>query len=668
MSIYLHDIPLSQALDKFQHALAEKNLWRVLGDEEILLDEFACGRVLIEPVWAKLSSPHYHAAAMDGFAVRSSTTHGAGPANPVSLSCVGECVKAVYIDTGDLIPAWSDAVIPIEQTEALNDAGEITQEPRHPDAIRIRAAVTPWSHIRPMGEDIIATQLVLASGHKLRPYDLGAIAASGHDRVKVSKKPSVAIIPTGTELTPIGIPVNPGDIIEFNSIVLASQVIDWGGKATRFSPIPDEIELIEQNIRIAAKDHDLILVNAGSSAGSEDYTAKIVENLGNLIVHGVAVRPGHPVILGLLEIEDRTVPVVGVPGYPVSAALTGELFVEPLLACWLGREQIHKSRLKAELSRKITSPPGDDDYVRVAVGKINDRYLAAPLSRGAGVITSLVKADGLALIPRGSQGMPAGSPVEILLYRSKDDIDNTILIIGSHDISIDILAQYISKRGRSISSANVGSLGGLIALRNGETHAAGSHLLDPDSGEYNLPYLDRYLPQTPVIVFGFVFREQGLMVRKGNPHNILSISDLVDNPFIFVNRQRGAGTRVLFDYELTRLGVRSDQISGYETEEYSHLSVAAAVASGRADCGLGIVAAARALDLDFIPLTKERYDLIIPQSQLSDGLLDPLIELLSDQKFKDAVSNLPGYETSLMGETILKYNPSKDHESEKNRS
>ncbi|HLE73404.1 MAG TPA: substrate-binding domain-containing protein, partial [Anaerolineales bacterium] len=417
-----------------------------------------------------------------------------------------------------------------------------------------------------------------------------------------------------------------------------------------------EFEQIRERARAAAHDHDLILINAGSSAGSEDFSARVVESLGDLLVHGVAVRPGHPVILGMIQPEKAgspaAIPIIGVPGYPVSAALTGEIFVEPLLARWLGRQPEQPPTLKAQLTRKITSPAGDDDYVRVAVGRVGERLLAAPLPRGAGVITSLVRADGLALLPRGSQGMPAGAEVEVRLYRSPAEIEQTIFAIGSHDISLDVLAQFLAGHNRRLASANVGSLGGLVALRRGEAHLAGSHLLDPETGEYNLSYIHQYLPDTPVKVLALVGREQGLLVPKGNPKDIRSLEDLARPDVSFVNRQRGAGTRVLLDYHLGLKGIEASAIRGYQQEEYTHLAVAAAVASGRADSGMGIAAAAQALDLDFVPLFDERYDLVIPVEYYQGQLLAPLFEVLQEPAFRQAVAQMPGYDVSVMGQLI----------------
>jgi putative molybdopterin biosynthesis protein len=667
MSVYLHDIPLPQAQTRFREALQESNLWRVLGNESIPLDENALGRVTAEPIWAKVSSPHYHASAMDGFAVRAEDTNGAQPSSPVQLSLISE-QPAQYVDTGDPLPDWANAVIPIENTEALDASGQITSAVRGPSSIRIRAAVAPWSHIRPLGEDIVATELVLPTGHILKPVDLGAIAAAGHQEISVARKPKVAIIPTGSELVPIGSKLKVGDILEYNSLVLAAQIKQMGGEPTRYPITKDDFVLICERVQEAAQSHDLILLNAGSSAGAEDFSAKVVEKLGTLLVHGVAVRPGHPVILGMLEEKRKTkesetfdirrsTPIIGVPGYPVSAALTIDIFVEPVVAKWLGRRPRELLTEEATLTRKLVSPAGDDDFVRVVVGKVGEKLLAAPLSRGAGVITSLVEADGLALIPSGVQGIEAGEKIQVRLYRSKSEIEKTILAIGSHDLTLDLISQFLAEHDRRLASANVGSQGGLVALRRGEAHLAGSHLLNPETGEYNISYIRQYMPNIPVRVIALVGREQGLIVRKGNPKGIKSLGDLVNSNLsqkrVFVNRQRGAGTRVLLDYHLNLLSISQSMIVGYNQEEYTHLGVAAAVASGRADCGLGIAAAAQALDLDFVPLFQERYDLVFPKQFTNYELLAPLFLLLADSDFRKAVSQLTGYDVSVMGNVIL---------------
>jgi putative molybdopterin biosynthesis protein len=672
MSVYLHDIPLAQAHSRLEEALQSAGLWRMLGVESVPLDENALGRVTAGPVWAKSSSPHYHSSAMDGFAVRAVTTNGAISSKPLTLQIGPE---AEYVDTGDPIPDWANAVIPIENVESLDENGQLTKDIRTPQAVRIRASVAPWSHVRPLGEDIVATQLILPAGQVLRPVDLGAIAAAGHQEIRVAKKPRVAILPTGTELVPIGSQLKAGDILEYNSLVLAAQIKSMGGEPTRFPITKDDLDLICQRVQEAAGQHDLVLLNAGSSAGAEDFSAKVVEKLGELLVHGVAVRPGHPVILGIIANEAKQsqlttkheiasspashvprndmIPIIGVPGYPVSAALTIDIFVEPLMAKWLGRRPRELPIESATLTRKLVSPAGDDDYVRVVLGWVGDKLLAAPLSRGAGVITSLVRADGLAHIPSGTQGIEAGQKIQVHLYRSRVEIEKTILAIGSHDLTLDLMSQFLAAHDRRLASANVGSQGGLIALRRGEAHLAGSHLLDVETGEYNISYIRQYMPNIPVKVVALVGREQGLILRRGNPKGIKSLEDLTRLNIQFVNRQRGAGTRVLLDYHLKKIEIHPNYVVGYSEEEYTHLGVAAAVASGRADCGLGIAAAAQALDLDFIPLFNERYDLVIPKAHAGSDLLAPLFGLLVDTDFRKAVSQLPGYDVSVMGTSIL---------------
>ena len=649
--IYLEDIPLAEAQRRLAAALQAAGRWAPLGFESVPLDR-ALGRVTAAPVWAALSAPHYHAAAMDGFAVSAAATASATERTPVRLG-VGRDGPARYVDTGDPLPPWADAVAPVEVVQ--------TSGPREqPGAIELHAALAPWAHVRAIGEDMVATELVLPANTRLRPVDLGALAGSGHGSVVVWRQPRVAVIPTGTELVPAGQPVKPGDIIEYNSLVLAAQVEQWGGVAHRWPIVPDDLAQIVAAVRAAAAEHDLVLLNAGSSAGSEDFSATAVEQVGTLLVHGVAVRPGHPVIIGMTlgqAPSETAVPVIGVPGYPVSAALTAEIFVEPLLARWQGQPAAAPPTLPATLTRKVLSPLGDDEYLRVTVGRVGDRVVATPLARGAGVISSLVRADGLVVIPRHHEGYDAGTTVNVRLYRALETIERTLVVIGSHDLTLDLLAQrlaeYTGEGGPvRLASANVGSQGGLVALRRGEAHLAGSHLLDPETGQYNLPAIRRYLPETPVVVVALVGREQGLMVPAGNPQALRTLADLGRPDVRFVNRQRGAGTRVLLDYEIGKIGLPPGEIQGYDREEYTHLAVAAAIASGTATAGLGIAAAAGALGLAFVPLFNEQYQLIIPQVYYESPLLRPLREALADRIFRAEVAALPGYDVSEMGTVV----------------
>lgn len=636
--------------------------WQALPGEDVPLDQ-ALGRVTASPVWAAVCSPAYHASAMDGYAVRAMDTIGATETSPLRLP-VGQ--SAYPVNTGDPLPAWADAVIMIEHVQEYPPANAKLQP-----EIEIHASAAPWSNVRSMGEDMVATELVLPANHTLQPADLGALAGCGHAAVTVRRKPRVAIIPTGSELVTVeqaARGLKAGDIIEYNSIVLAAQIIQWGGLPTRCHIVRDEYGQIKAAILQAAHEYDLVLVNAGSSAGTKDFTARVIEEIGELLVHGVAVRPGHPVILGLINpsrdfgCEQESpisnlrspTPIIGVPGYPVSCALTGEIFIQPTLARWLGRLPEQKPTVQAVVTRKLLSPAGDDEWVRVTVGQVGERVVAAPLNRGAGVITSLVRADGIVRIPRFSEGVNAGSPVTVELYTPPALLAKTIVHIGSHDLALDLLAQYLAEAfpGMRLTSAHAGSLGGLVALRRGEAHMAGCHLIDPQTGEYNISYVRQYVPDVPLVLATLVHREQGLIVAHGNPKAIRSLADLARPDVRFVNRQRGAGTRVLLDYRLEQLGIDAAQVQGYAREEYTHLAVAAAVRSGVADCGLGIAAAAHALGLDFVPLEQERYDLVIPRAFYESELIAPLLNTIRSAEFRRAVTALPGYDTARSGELV----------------
>jgi putative molybdopterin biosynthesis protein len=483
-SPYLEDIPAAEALARWWAALVEANLAEPLTGEPVELAE-AVGRVTAEPVWAYISSPHYHAAAMDGYAVRAEETRGATETRPVMLD-VGR--SAFYVDTGDPLPPGTNAVIMVE------DVQRMTASQNGQPVIEVLAAIAPWQHVRPMGEDMVATELVLPANHRLRPQDIGAAAGSGHATVSVRRRPRIAIQPTGTELVAPGTAVQPGDIIEYNSLVLSAMIAEWGGLPERLPPLADDYAALRDRIKDAAREYDLVIVNAGSSAGSEDYTARIIAELGDVLVHGIAVRPGHPVILGMLDVTDddgnrRRIPVAGLPGYPVSAAMTCELVIKPLVERWLGQAPQARPKLTANLTRKVVSPDGEEEFLRVTVGQVGERTVATPLPGGSGVLMSLVRADGIVRIPRGEQGYEAGAPVTVELLRDIETLRNTVIAIGSHDLTLDVLADLLGRRypGRRLSSANVGSLGGLLALSRGEAHLAGSHLLDEATGDYNLP-------------------------------------------------------------------------------------------------------------------------------------------------------------------------------------
>ena len=632
---FLSDIPVDEAIGKFHEALDACGALGRTASEEVTLEE-ALGRVTARAVWAEASSPHYDSAAMDGVAVRSRETAGATETSPLRL---GVERQAVWVDTGDPMPAGFDAVIMVEVVHEVDES-----------TIEILAPAPPYQHVRPLGEDIVATELVLPEGHRVRPIDLGACAAAGVTSVAVRKKPTVAIIPTGTELVQPGAALEPGDIVEFNGLVIAGMVREWGGEAARLAPVPDDKEAIAAAVRNAAREYDIVVVNAGSSAGSEDFTADVVRDLGELLVHGVALRPGHPVVLGVVECK----PALGIPGYPVSAALTTELFVKPLIEAGLGLEAPPRAQTRAVLTRNVASPMGEDELLRVRLGRVGERIVATPVQRGAGVITSLVRADGIVTIPRFTEGIASGDEVTVDLLRPLRDVERTIVVIGSHDPALDLLADMVSRQqtGVNVSSSNVGSLGGLLALRRGEAHAAGVHLLDEATGEYNLSYVRRYVKGRDVVLVNLAKRVQGLIVPRGNPKGVGRLEDLAGGGLKFINRQRGSGTRMLLDYMLGKLGIEAEAVAGYDREEYTHLAVAAAVAGGRADVGLGILSAARALGVDFVPLLEEQYDLAVPAEIYEAAFMEPLLDILRSSEFRRELDAMGGYDTGLTGEVM----------------
>jgi molybdopterin molybdotransferase/putative molybdopterin biosynthesis protein len=633
-SPFIRDIPADAALEAWQHACAAAGCPERVPSVRVALAD-AVGRVTAEAIWARRSSPAFDAAAMDGIAVRASATVGASETTPLRLSPDDYDV----VDTGDPMPPGRDAVVMREHVHPVRTAEGLLAE--------LRTAVPPYQHVRSIGEDVAAGELLLPEGHRLRAVDVAAAAAAGATSLLVRRAPLVAVLPTGDEVRPLGSDLGQGEIPDTNSLMLAAQAREAGCVAFVLPIEPDDPDRIGRAVRAAAADADLVLVVAGSSAGRDDYTARVVAENGTLAVHGVAVRPGHPVVLGLV---DRT-PVVGCPGYPVSAALTFDVFVAPVLAALEGAAVRRRPVTQAYLARKLASVLGMDDWVRVRLGQVEGRVVATPLSRGAGVLTSLVRADGLLVVPAATEGHQAGERVEVELLRGLDEIRRTIVVIGSHDLVLDLAASQLRARDPRISlaSSNVGSLGGLVALRDGLCHLAGSHLLDPETGGYTLPYVDRLLAGRGVSVVRLVHREQGLIVRPGNPLGLADIADLTRRTVRYVNRQRGAGTRMLLDSELARRGVSPGAVNGYAREEHTHLAVAAAVASGRADCGLGILAAARAFGLDFVPVTTEPYDLVVGAGLLDDPLLAPFWELLRSEDFRASVESLGGYSTDEMG-------------------
>jgi molybdenum cofactor synthesis domain-containing protein len=599
----------------------------------------ALHRVTAEPISARQSVPHYHGAAMDGYAVRAQRTFGASDTEPLRLR-VG--TEAFAVDTGDAIPPDTDAVIMIENIEPVS-AREI----------EIRSAAFPWQHVRKVGEDMVAGEMLLPQQHALRPADIGALLAAGVVEISVIRRPKVWIQPTGTELVPAGRAAEaaPGQIVEFNGSVLAGMVVECGGEADLHDPVSDDLGSLRDMIaRAAASDADVILVNAGSSAGTEDYTSSIIDEMGRVLVHGVTMMPGKPTVLGLAGGK----PAVGIPGYPVSAIMAFEQFVRPLLYRMQGIPTPTFSEVEATLGRKMPSKLGLEEFLRVILGRVQGKLIAMPLQRGAGVITSLTRADGILQIPQELEGVDVDQTVRVRLLRPTEELDHTLIMIGSHDNTIDVLANELKRHDSRIhlSSSNVGSLGGLMAVRRGQTHLAGSHLLETDTGGYNFSYIQRYLSGTPLRLLQLAKRQQGFLLRQHNPKKIQGIEDLTREDVTFVNRQGGSGTRILFDYALEQRGIDSGKIRGYDQEEFTHMAVAVNVLSGRADAGMAIYASARALGLDFIPVAEERYDVVIPESSWADEKIQLLLRIIVSDSFRKMVREMGGYDVTESGKMM----------------
>ena len=628
-NLYLQTVSVEEAQEKYMEYMKPyiKNQYETIDVIESL------GRVTKAACYAKYCSPLFNASAMDGIAVVAKNTIGASEKHPLTLE---KDKDYKVVDTGDPIHPPYDAVIMAEDIMETTE-GEYV----------ITSAAPTWQHVRPIGEDIVVGEMILPANHKIRPMDVSALLSAGILSIEVIKKPTVAIFPTGTEIIEPTQEPKEGDIIESNSRMFENLVLTQGGNPTRFSPIADEYDLIKDTIEQAVKSHDMVIINAGSSAGTEDFTVHVLRELGEVIVHGVAIKPGKPVILA--QVDGK--PVIGLPGYPVSAYVGFENFVTPLLNS-MTKQEIHTfEKAEAVISKRLISSLKYKEYIRVKVGMVGDTLVAAPLARGAGAAMSLVKADGCCVIPQNSEGVEAGELVEVELYKGLDDIKKTSVIIGSHDLILDVAADLMPQyfTGRFISSTHVGSMGGIMALKRGEAHIAPIHLLDEEDGSYNISYIKKLFNEPMVLVKG-VGRVQGFIVKKGNPLGISDFEDL--KKYRFVNRQRGAGTRLLLDYKLKAAGIEPDSINGYQKELTTHMSVAAAVGSDGADVGLGIQSAANALDLDFIPVGVEEYDFAIPKKYFDTAEIQFFIKIITCSEFIEKVEELGGYTTTQIGKVI----------------
>lgn len=622
---YLTNIPLEQAKDDYMSFLFPRGYKP--STERIAVAD-ALSRVAARAVYAATCSPHYNAAAMDGIAVLAKDTFGATETTPVKL----DKLQFVPIDTGDPLPDGCDAVVMIEEV-VERDGG-----------VFLYAPAAPWQHIRQIGEDISAGDMLVASYERITPSIMGALLAGGVLEIEVIKKPVVGIIPTGDELILPSADPKTGDIIEFNSTIFSAMLSEWGAVPKVYPILRDDREQVAIALSKAAVECDAILISAGTSAGRDDYTPSCIKAQGEVLYHGIAIRPGKPAVLAKINGK----PTVGVPGYPVSAIVVLRELFKPVVDALLCKGFEPQAAIEATSSRRINSSLKYEEFVRVSLVKTSGGYAAVPLSRGAGVISSFTRADGILTIPQNSEGVEAGDAVSVRLLRPISVIENSISIIGSHDPLIDELFDMLRiKSGGRISSSHIGSMGGIMAVRRREALLSGVHLLDTKTGEYNRSYVEQAFPNNEAALIECVYRTQGLIVARGNPKNISGFSDITR--VSYVNRQNGSGTRILCDYLLSKNGIPSDSVYGYSREELTHTAVAAQIAAGTADAGLGILAAARLYSLSFIPVCEEQYDLLVLRENLCDPRVLEAIELLKSEEFAERLGALGGYRLETPG-------------------
>ena len=620
---YIDNVDVDKALETYLEALS------IQGESEEITVYDSLGRITWEAIYAKVSSPSYNASAMDGIAVTSKRTEGANESKPLTLV---EEVDFKYVNTGNPIKDPYDAVIMIEDV-LQGEEGKV----------QILRPAYPYQHVRQIGEDIVATEMILPSRHRIRPMDIGALISGGIESVNVYKSPRIGIIPTGSEIVEDASQVREGTIIDSNSHVFKGLVESLGGMAKRYPPMEDDYEKLKDLISQAVEENDMIIINAGSSAGTKDFTVNLIQELGKVVVHGVAMKPGKPTILGIIKGK----PVIGIPGYPVSAFMVFDVFAKPIILKYLGDQGEIYETTEAFLSRRMVSSLKNKEIVRVTLGKVKDRLIATPLSGGAGVSMSLVKADGLGIIPRNVEGYEAGDRIRVELLKPISSIRDKILSIGSHDLVMDIVADMME-----LTSSHVGSMGGILSLRRDECHLAPIHLLDMETGEYNISYVKKYFPGKRMALIKGIQRSQGFIVQKGNPHDIKGCADLTREDLIFANRQRGAGTRVLLDYHLKMERIEPREIRGYQREFTTHMAVAAAVKNNTATTGLGVLSAAKAMDLDFVPLSNEDYDFLVHGDSMEMDQVRDFVNLIKSDEFQYRVKDLGGYGFENTGEII----------------
>lgn len=624
-------IPLEEAQERWISELEYRKIIPLNAAEEMPPDK-AIGRVTAGPLIADISSPYFYSAVCDGVSVKSADTQMASRENPLRLK-IGR--DAYFVDTGGVIPESFDAVLSIGDVQ-LQSLEEIILD--YP--------VTPWKNVRPIGEDMSANEVIVSENRILTAFDIGALCAGGVSKVPVRKKPRAGILPIGVNLTPPGSPPLVGKLIDSKSVFLQQLVETYYGEAHILNFVSEKIEDIKRVFRKGLDKYHAFFVLCGPSWGTK-IVKKIMLEIGDLIVGSVNINPGGSLCLGIIDGK----PVIALPEHPVSIYLGFELFGKPPIRKMLGLDSPLPLRIPAILGRSVKAQKDVEKFVCVNIGEVGDKEVALPISRSEAVLMSLVKADGLLHMPGGSENLKAGQKVEISVMPHARNFQKNILMTGTYDIFIDIIRNHIERKyaGISLFSANIGSIVGLKALKAGLAHICGVHAFDRKTGRYNSSFVRKILPEIPLVLVNLFHRKIGLLVRKGNPRGIRSHFDLVRPDVVFVNRQKGSGTRAILEYHLAQDGIDPEKINKYQTEAGTHISLASIIASGLADTGFGILPAAKAFKLDFIPLFPETFDLVVPKQFLNTFVAQIILEIINSLEFRNEISYMGGYDLSYTG-------------------
>jgi putative molybdopterin biosynthesis protein len=620
---FLDVVSAEAALQRFREALRPQPL----GTEAVELDA-ALGRVLAQDVESPVDVPGFDRSNVDGFALRAQDTLGAGEESPKLLDLTDEVItpgrppavtvgagQASVIATGGMLPRGADAVMLVENTEWVEQEGK--------QWVRIEKALPAGAFISFAGTDIGRGETVLRVGQLLSFRDIGLLAAVGLGRVSVYRRPRVAIISTGDELVQPGQPITKGGVYDSNQAIIAAAVEELGCEALRLGAVPDILE-VQREILQRGLEADAVILSGGTSKGAGDLTYEVVSALSDpgIVVHGVAIKPGKPLCLAVTGRK----PVVILPGFPTSAIFTFQQFVAPMLRLLAGMPEETRQQVDAELPVRVGSERGRTEYLMVGLMRTPTGYAAYPMGKNSGAVTAFSKADGFIRIDAQTEQLAAGTPVSVqLLSRRLEPAD--LVSIGSHCVGLDLLLRRLQREGMSTKSMHVGSQGGLAAVRRGECDLAGIHLMDPESGEYNRPYLEPGMRLLPgyLRMQGFVYRpDDPRFVDTASPQAAAAVA-LADPDCIMVNRNAGSGTRVLIDQLL-----KGAQPSGYAVQTKSHNAVATAVAQGRADWGIAIDTVARMYGLAFLPLQEEHYDFAVPESRWERPAVQRFITLLAE--------------------------------------